>query len=327
MVERVLRQECIVTGAAGFIGGHLTRRLFEAGRRVTGVDNFFSGRVENMAPFFDHPLFTFHEADIREPGLLARLLPAGPANRFCFHFAAIASVPYSLDHPEETMRVNHEATVALLGEASRLGFCSFVFAGSAAEYGRDQRTPLLEEYTSDDTRHLSPYGRAKFLASRAVGANPRGAALRFFNVYGPGQDSASPYSGVISRFIEMAGAGKKIRIFGDGLQTRDFIYITDVVDACLLAAGLEDDTAAVPHGIYNIGTGRSATLLDLAGAIRDLFGGGPGDTFEPARGGDIKHSLAGVEKFEAVTGWRAGVDLREGLKRMIPHPPRTGAKA
>jgi UDP-glucose 4-epimerase len=290
--------------------------LLALGCTVVGVDNFYSGRRENMAAFEEHPAFTFHEADISEPALLERLAKNHPGLAFCFHLAAIVSVPYSMDHPEETMDVNFHSTVRLVREAEGLGFKSFVFAGSAAEYGDDQRIPLRESYATPETNHLSPYGRAKFLASCEVAARPCGTALRFFNIYGPRQDPKSPYSGVISRFMEMARNGKPLTIFGDGLQTRDFVYVSDVVEAYLRAAGLAGSGTAA-NGIYNIGTGRSTSVLELAQVIKEVCKSESPVQLLAERPGDIRHSLAAVERFQEASAWSAGVSLNEGLRKTI----------
>ncbi len=311
-------RSCVVTGVAGFVGSHLAERLLAIGCNVVGVDNFYSGRRENMASFESHAAFKFYEGDIREDGLLKRLRKEDPRLSYCFHLAAIVSVPYSVDHPEETMEINYTATTKLLRESGDFDFKAFVFAGSAAEYGDDQRMPLLEEYATEKTHHLSPYGRAKFLASQEVASSARGVALRFFNIYGPRQDPASPYSGVISRFIDMARAGKTLTIFGDGLQTRDFVYVSDVVDAYLRAAGIEGD-GAIPPGAYNIGTGRSVSILELADVIAAVFGGGRGIELLPERPGDIRHSLAAVDKFRSIANWRAKAPLPEGLENTVKH--------
>lgn len=315
MIDAPGGKVCVVTGVAGFVGSHLAERLIAMGCKVVGVDNFFSGRRENLASFEKHPTFEFHEADIREPGLLDRLKKDAPGPGYCFHLAAIVSVPYSMDHPEETMEINYRATARLSEDADRLGFNGFIFAGSAAEYGDDQRIPLREEYATEKTYHLSSYGQAKFLASRDVAARARGVALRFFNIFGPRQDPRSPYSGVISRFIDMARSGAALTIFGDGLQTRDFVYVSDVVDAYIVASGLERGGTAA-HGIYNVGTGRSATVLEIADAIREIWGSGSEVQFFDERPGDIRHSVAAVDKLRDAAGWSARVSLHEGLRNM-----------
>jgi UDP-glucose 4-epimerase len=314
-----MKRGCLVTGVAGFVGSHLAEALLALDHRVVGVDNFFSGHRENMASFGDHPDFRFHESSVEEPGLLSRLGREYGGLEVCFHLAAIVSVPYSVDHEEETLRVNWDATEALLGEAEAMGLSRFVFAGSAAEYGEDERLPLLEGYVTPETRHLSPYGRAKHLSTQRVAASPIGVALRCFNIYGPRQDPRSPYSGVISRFIDFAVAGQSMVIFGDGLQTRDFIYVGDVVSAYLAAAGLGAFPSPLEPGVYNAGTGVGISILELADTIRDLTGNPSSHRFMPERPGDIRHSLASIAALRDRSAWRPGVALREGLGRTIAH--------
>lgn len=305
---------CLITGVAGFVGSHLAERLLNLGHAIVGVDNFFSGHPGNLTLLRNNPLFTFYEADIVEAGLIEKLKRNHPEIDRCFHLAAIVSVPYSLEHPEKTMEINCRVAVRLLEDAARSGFNAFVFAGSAAEYGDDQRTPLTEAWPDNSTRHLSPYGRAKYVASSMVANNPIGKALRFFNIYGPRQDPSSPYSGVISRFIDMAANDRPLTIFGDGLQSRDFIYVSDVVEAYIRAAGLNGATS-IPHGVYNVGTGMSTSILELAHAVQDVFGSNAGIEFLPERAGDIRHSLADAGKFQKAAGWNATVALRDGLKK------------
>lgn len=314
-----MMRACLITGVAGFVGSHLAEALLKHGCRVVGVDNFFSGYRENMAPFEDHPNFRFYEASVEEAGLLKRIAGEHPDLDVCFHLAAIVSVPYSVDHEEETMRVNWEATTSLLGEAEAMGWSRFVFAGSAAEYGEDDRLPLLETYVTSQTRHLSPYGTAKHLSSRRVSSSPIGVALRCFNIYGPRQDPTSPYSGVISRFIDFALARRPLTIFGDGQQTRDFIYVSDVVGAYLAAAGLGDYQKSLPCGVYNAGTGISVSILELADTIRSLTENSQPHRFMPERAGDIRHSLASVAALRNSSPWKPRVSLRDGLRETIEH--------
>lgn len=308
---------CLVTGVAGFVGSHLAERLLAEGYDVVGVDNFFSGHRENLASFLAHPNFAFHERSITEVGLLKDLRAQYPNLQFCFHLAAIVSVPYSVDHPEETMEVNYQATVNLLREAERLDWGGFAFAGSSAEYGEEQRLPLKEEYVTENTEHLSPYGRSKYLASREAAMSPGGIALRCFNIYGPRQDPASPYSGVISRFIAMALAGQPLTIFGDGRQLRDFIYVSDVVEAYLRAASLVRNPNRTQKPVYNIGTGKSTSILGLAEAINALAGNDEKVTFYPERPGDIRFSVASVDAFSVAAGWNPRLSLPEGLSKTI----------
>jgi UDP-glucose 4-epimerase len=317
MLGRNRKAECLVTGVAGFVGSHLAERLLSENHCVVGVDNFFSGHRENLASLLDHPGFTFHECSITEAGLLRDLKTQHAGLESCFHLAAIVSVPYSLGHPEATMEVNHHATLHLLREAEHLDFRVFVFAGSAAEYGDDQRLPLREEYATDDTRHLSAYGRSKYLASREVATSVCGIALRFFNIYGPRQDPSSPYSGVITRFVSMALAQKPLTIFGDGRQTRDFIYVSDVVEAYLCAAKLCMNSRGTGRRLYNVGTGRITSILELAESINDLAANQEKPAFFPERPGDIRFSAGSVDAFLRATEWQPRVSLREGLRNTI----------
>ncbi len=312
-----MQRGCLITGVAGFVGSHLAEALLGLDLQVVGVDNFFSGYRENMTSFRDHPNFHFHECSVEERGLLGRLRETYPAMDVCFHLAAIVRVPFSVDHEEETMRVNWRATEDLLREAEDLRFSRFVFAGSAAEYGEDERLPLLEGYVTPETRHLSPYGRAKHLSSQRVASSSIGVALRCFNIYGPRQDPKSPYSGVISRFINFALAREPLTIFGDGQQTRDFIYVADIVSAYLAAGGLGDFKMPLPTGVYNAGTGVSISILELADTIRDLAGNAFPHRFMPERSGDIRHSLASIAALQKSSPWSPQVQLREGLRRTI----------
>jgi UDP-glucose 4-epimerase len=311
---------CVVTGVAGFVGSHLAERLLRLGCDVVGVDNFFSGKRENLEALALDPGFSFYEQSVTEPGLLTRIKERHPQVSICFHLAAIVSVPYSVDHPEQCVQVNHTATVTLLGESRRLGLDAFVFAGSAAEYGTETRMPLKESYATEGTERLSPYGETKYVGSRAVAAErvePRGVALRCFNIFGPRQDPSSPYSGVISRFLSMAIEGESLTIFGDGHQTRDFIYVGDVVEAYVIAAGLAESGAGPAAGIYNIGAGGRISVLHLAEVIQSLTGNRKSISFFPQREGDVRHSQADISRFATATGWRPKVTFEEGLKRTL----------
>ena len=317
MRKRNRKIACVVTGAAGFVGSHLAERLLSENYFVLGVDNFFSGRKENLAALWEHPDFSFHERSVTEAGLLGDLKARYPDLECCFHLAAIVSVPYSVEHPETTMEVNWQAAVNLLREAEHLEFGAFVFAGSSAEYGDEQRLPLKEGYATAHTRHLSAYGRSKYLASRDVTASRCGLALRCFNIYGPRQDPTSPYSGVISRFVAMALKQRPLTIFGDGLQTRDFIYISDVVEAYLHAASLCEKTTGGDKNPYNIGTGKSTSVLELAETINGLMENHAGLAICPERPGDIRFSVGSVDAFRTAAGWEPRVSLREGLRQTI----------
>lgn len=312
-------RRCLVTGAAGFVGSHLCEKLLALGHTVVGVDNFFSGRRENLVTFAGHPNFFFHERSITEPELLKELSGSHGPFFAVFHLAAIVSVPYSLRYPEETHRVNYRATVDLLRGAQEFGVVSFVFAGSAAEYGAKDRMPLWEADAGDGTQWLSPYGEAKYRATMAVASckeNLRGISLRCFNIYGPRQDPSSPYSGVISRFVDMAVAGMSLTIYGDGLQTRDFVFVSDVVEAYCLAA-FRENIPTEGGRIYNVGSGHPTSILDLARLICRLTRRPESITFGPERPGDIRHSTASIEAIARDMGWTPRMGLEDGLKRTI----------
>ncbi len=315
---------CLVTGCAGFVGSHLCEALLALGEGVVGVDDFFSGKPENMSTFRGHPAFHFQERDINDSRLLRDLNRRYPDLCRIFHLAAVVSVPFSMEHPEETMRTNFISSIALYEEAMALNFRSYVFAGSAAEYGNLDTLPLGEEAVSIEEAHAglenlqaSPYGQSKYLVSRYIETCGFGCSLRFFNIYGPRQDAASQYSGVISRFVSLALRGESMTIMGSGEQSRDFIYISDAVESYLVAAGMRGRNSSPLCGIYNVGTQKGTSILELAQRIGRITGNASGLCFLPPRRGDIKHSLANVEKLRLETGYEARVDLETGLRGLL----------
>ncbi|NDV22091.1 NAD-dependent epimerase/dehydratase family protein [Desulfovibrio sp. JC022] len=310
-----MTKNCLVTGCAGFIGSHLTQTLLDAGHSVVGVDNFASGYVHNMEGFRNHAGFSFYEKSITEDGLLTDLKQTHPELDVVFQLAAVVSVPYSVEHPELTMQVNFEANRDMLDAAQKLGISRFVFAGSAAEYGNEDRLPVKEEY-ADEAEQLSPYGVAKYQSSAYIAQSGYGCSLRFFNIFGPRQDPTSQYSGVISRFVDFGLAGKNMVIFGDGEQTRDFLYVSDVVTSYLIAAGLDGQGRGPLTGVYNVGTGRGRSVRELATVIAGLTSAPEEIDFKPERAGDIKHSCADVSKISA-EGFVAEVSFEDGLGRTV----------
>ncbi len=306
---------CLVTGCAGFVGSHLTASLLKSGHKVIGVDNFFTGYEHNMAGFREHPDFVFFERSIAEEGLLEKLKGENPELDVVFQLAAIVSVPYSVEHPELTMQVNFEANERMLSSAQRLGISTFIFAGSAAEYGEENRLPVREEY-ADEATQLSPYGVAKYRSSALIEKSGYGCSLRFFNIFGPRQDPTSQYSGVISKFVDFGLSGQKMVIFGDGEQTRDFIYVDDVVTTYLIAAGLDEHGRGPLKGIFNIGTGNSISIRELAGFVIQLTSAPAEIEFKQERAGDIKHSYADVSKIMKA-GFKADYSFEDGLSRTV----------
>ncbi len=317
-------KSCMVTGCAGFVGSHLCEALLARGFGVVGVDNLTTGKTENMRDFLDNPNFSFYRRDIKERGLVTSLRQKHPALRNLFHLAAIVSVAYSVEHPLETMETNYTSSIALYEEASLLEFRSFVYAGSAAEYGNLEKLPLEEQDVSIKENHAglenlqaSPYGQAKYLTSRYIETCEFGSSLRFFNIYGPRQDASSPYSGVISRFVAQALNHECLTVLGSGDQSRDFIYISDAVEAYLAAAGLRNPGDTPLKGIFNVGTQKSTSITDLAALIEKVSGSKAGMCYLPPRKGDIKHSLADVEKLQRLSGFHPRVGLEEGLGSLI----------
>jgi UDP-glucose 4-epimerase len=310
-----MTKTCLVTGCAGFIGSHLTQALLDAGHSVVGVDNFASGYEHNMEGFIDHTGFTFHRRSIVEEGLLEELKLVYPDLDIVFQLAAVVSVPYSVEHPELTMKVNFEANRVMLDSAKELGISSFVFAGSAAEYGNEDRLPVKEKY-AQEAEQLSPYGVAKYKSSAYIEETGYGCSLRFFNIFGPRQDPTSQYSGVISRFVDFGLAGKNMVIFGDGEQTRDFLYVSDVVTAYLIAAGLDEQGRGPLIGIYNVGTGIGRSVRELATVVAGLTSAPEEINFKAERAGDIRHSRADISTISA-EGFKAEVSFEEGLARTV----------
>lgn len=325
-------QHVLVTGGAGFIGSHTVDLLVARGCRVVVLDDFSTGKRANLARWADHDR---HGLGGREPavevltvdvshGLFAALAPItaahGPVERIV-HLAAQVSVVHSLANPLTDARVNYGGTVQVLEYARAAGVKKVVFASSAAVYGDVATLPVDEDAPC---RPLSPYGVHKLASEHALHCYAAvhgvpSVALRFFNVYGPRQDPSSPYSGVISIFADRAAAGRDLTIFGDGEQTRDFVYVGDVVRAVVDAA-LGD---APGHAVANVGTGRETTVRALAEILVGLGGGGSAIVHAPARAGEIVRSVARVERAAALLGFRAATALRDGLAATVAPPPVT----
>jgi UDP-glucose 4-epimerase len=252
----------------------------------------------------------FVAGDVEDFDLVRRCLE-GTAG--CIHLAAQTSVPKSLEVPQVTSRTNLLGFVNILEAARHQSVRTVVYASSAAVYGHAQQLPVNE---STARVPLSPYGLDKcvnedYAALFARLSDTRLVGLRYFNAYGPHQDPASPYSGVISRFMERLRTRKAPQIFGDGRQTRDFVYVGDVARANVLAL------QSAPGGVYNIGTGREVTLLGLLNLLQELTGNGMEPEWLPPRPADILHSCADISAFAGATGFRSETSLRDGLQATL----------
>jgi UDP-glucose 4-epimerase len=307
----------LVAGGAGFIGSHLSAALLGAGRRVRVLDDFSSGKLVNLAAGQKGHRLEIMEGDAADPATAAAAC-AGVER--IFHFAARASVPWSFSHPREALRANHGTTLALLAAATAAGSRAFVFSSSSAIYGERPELPKQEDQEPDPR---SPYAEHKLAGELALrAAAQRGLAavsLRYFNVFGPRQDPSSPYSGVISIFARHALAGTRPTLYGDGGQTRDFVYVADVVRANLLAAERAPLPGADPAPALNVGRGESVTILELWERVCAAAGRSPAPApeFAPSRPGDVRNSRSDCRRAAELLGWRAGVPLSEGLRATL----------
>jgi len=304
-----------VTGAAGFIGGHLAEELLRQGHEVAGLDDFSSGKRENAALLARHPSFTLVEGSIADPDAALRAV-AGAT--WVFHLAAIPSVPLSVAEPERTNAVNVGGTVNLLEIARKAGVQRVVLACSCAAYGDGPEQPKHEGLVP---RPMSPYAAQKIACELYAQTYTRAyglpcVALRFFNVYGPRQDPKSEYAAAIPRFTTRLLQGQRPIVFGDGLQTRDFVHISDVVRANLLAA--TSDKA--PGEVVNVASGVSSSLIDLIATLKQVIGSSAAGLeieHQAPRAGDLRESSADISKARAVLGYAPRVQLKEGLAGVV----------
>lgn len=300
----------LVTGGAGFIGSHLVDRLLELGCDVTVLDNFSSGRLENLAHALPH--IQLLRADIRDESAVRR---AVVGRRLIFHLAAVVSVPQSVADPLATLEVTVAGSVRLLQAAREAGVERVVMASSSAVYGENDTSPKTETLAPEPT---SPYGAAK-LAMEGFGRAYASAyglhvtSLRYFNVYGARQDPAGQYAAVVPRFIAAFLADTSPLIYGDGSQTRDFIHVSDVVRANLLAACSPVQAGAV----LNVAGGTPHSVLELYHLLRSLTGSTREPVFLAPRPGDILHSCADVAAAASTLGFTPVVSLGEGLARTV----------
>jgi len=305
----------LVTGGAGFIGSHLVDALLTAGYDVRVLDDFSTGKQENLrgaealaAAHGGH--FQLIAGDVRSE---VKMRDAVDGCAAVCHLAAVASVTRSLADPVGTGSVTHGGTVNAVRMAIEADVPRFVLASSCAVYGDAAELPVAETCAP---RPLSPYAEAKLAAEQtcAAAADARqltAACLRFFNVYGPRQDPGSEYSGVISRFMAAAAASQPVTVYGDGEQTRDFVYVGDVVEAIVRA--LQRPLSGV--STLNVGSGTPTSVLDVLRRLSGLAGGPIERRFAAARAGDIRDSRADAGRARWVLGWKAGESFAGGLQK------------
>ena len=300
----------LVTGGAGFIGSHIVEELLRRGERVRVLDDFSTGRRENLGPFLGR--IELIEGDLRDPSTVRQAVQ----NVDCvLHQAAIASVQRSVDDPLEAHAVNVTGTLNLRVAAQEAGVRRIVYASSAAVYGD---SPALPKQESMLPHPKSPYAVTKVSGEHYCRAftevyGLETVCLRYFNIFGPRQDPRSDYAAVIPRFITAMLRGEAPIVHGDGHQSRDFAYISNVVQANLLAATSPD----VAGRVFNVACGKQYTLLGLIAILNDIFGTDFTPVHTAPRPGDVRHSVADVTAAQEALGYRVKEDFEQGLRRTV----------
>jgi UDP-glucose 4-epimerase len=301
----------LVTGGAGFIGSHLVETFLHEGYRVRVLDNLVTGHRFNLAHMEGR--YEWVEGDMAD---LDVCLKAAEGATYVVHQGAIPSVPRSVRDPLESHESGPTSTLHMLEAARRAGARRFLFAASSSAYGDTVELPKHEGMVPAP---LSPYAAGKLAGEHYVTVYARtmgldGVSLRYFNIFGPRQDPSSPYSGVISLFIRFMSQGQRPTIYGDGLQTRDFTYVANAVAANLAALRSPEPL----HGeVLNVGTGLAINLLELVAALNRILGTSLEPILEAPRAGDVKDSLAGLERIEKLLGYKPVVPFEEGLRRTV----------
>ena len=301
----------LITGIAGFIGSSLARTALEQGADVVGIDDLSAGKRENLDEIARR--IDFRESSILDVDALRHAMRGVD---FVFHEAAVASVPKSVEDPVGTNDTNLNGTLQVLEAARHAGVKRLMYAASSAAYGNGPQQPKTEAMLPEP---VSAYAVQKvagehYLSSYAQTYGLETVSLRYFNIFGPRQDPSSQYSGVLARFISLMMRGETPTIFGDGLTSRDFTYIDNVVSANLLAAKAP---SSVSGKVFNVATGKRVTLLDAFEAIKQITGYEGGINFQPERTGDVKHSLADIALGKRMLGYEVVADLHYGLEKTI----------
>lgn len=301
----------LVTGAAGFIGSNLSQELLDRDYEVRGLDNFVTGMESNLSRLADHEQFTFHRGDIRDGDLVGDLVSGAD---YVFHQAAVPSVPRSVDDPVTTTDANCTGTATILDESRHAGVDTVVVASSSSVYGSDNPLPNDESMTPSPE---SPYALSKYYTEKLTLQcsdlyDIDTVALRYFNVFGPGQDPEGEYAAVIPKFIERMTSGQPPVIYGDGEQSRDFTYIDNVIQANIRSA--EGD---VTGEAFNVACGGRVTINELVDALNDELGTSFEAEHDDPRPGDVRHSQADISKARELLGYDPTVSFEEGLSRTV----------
>jgi UDP-glucose 4-epimerase len=302
----------LVTGGAGFIGSHIVDGLAARGDRVVVLDNMSTGRMENLAAVRDR--IELVQGDLVDRELVRKAVDGVDC---VFHQAALASVQRSVEKPLDTHAACVTGTLVLIDEARKAKVRRIVYAASSSAYG-DQPTASKRE--TDLPLPISPYGAAKlaaeyYLAAFAAMGEIETVALRYFNVFGPRQDPHSEYSAVIPRFITAMLAGKPPTVYGDGLQSRDFTFVENIVAANLLASS----ASGVSGRVLNVAAGGKISLLELIAALNTLLNTNVKPQHEPARLGDVRESMADITRARELLGYEPRISFEEGLRRSIDY--------
>lgn len=299
----------VVTGGAGFIGSHIAARLVESGEHVIILDDFSTGKAENLQGM--DTLLDVRRVDLATDPIEEHLAGVDTV----FHQAAISSVPISVKDPIASHEANVNGTLNLFVACRDAGVRRVVYASSASVFGDDPILPKCEDMVP---KPMSPYGAQKYFGEvyaevfwRVFGLETIG--LRYFNVFGPRQDASSPYSGVLARFIPAVLNGQRPIIYGDGLQSRDFTFVSNVVDANLKASKVD----RVAGEVFNIADGDKITINEVLDEIKSLIGSQVEPIFESARPGDILHSQADPSKAQRLLDWKSSITFRQGLEKTI----------
>jgi UDP-glucose 4-epimerase len=303
-----MRMSVLVTGGAGFIGSNLAEALVKSGHGVRVLDNFATGARANLAAVAGE--VELLEGDLRDPATVERAVQGAEV---VFHQAALPSVPRSLEDPATTHAVNATGTLTLLLAARRAGVRRVVYASSSSVYGDSPALPKREDMPSQPK---SPYAVSKLAGEQycqvfAAALGLETVSLRYFNIFGPRQDPASPYAAVIPKFLAAMRRNERPVIFGDGKQSRDFTYVENAVRANLLAA----DAPGASGEVVNIASGARVTLLELVEHLNRLLGTHLTPVFAPPRPGDVRHSQADLTRAAALLGYHPTMDFAEGLAR------------